>query len=129
MLTISTKDLPENATMAHVAAKSGAFSSVTQARKNGWDKPITLGVHRITKKVIINLVDREINSSDIVPTDRSHRPDLEPGFWPNYQEPTSHLARAIQFPMDAKFADRVVNAYMQDAREKRSKAVDKPSSP
>jgi len=34
-------------TMAHVMHKAGAFPSVTQARKNGWDKPIPKGFTHI----------------------------------------------------------------------------------
>lgn len=53
------------------------------------------------------------------------RPDLVPGFWNHYEEPKTNLARAIQYPMDSRFADRVVNAYMRDFFESRSKVVDK----
>jgi hypothetical protein len=34
---------PANETMAHLMVQAGAFSSLTQARKNGWDKPIPDG--------------------------------------------------------------------------------------
>ena len=44
-----------------------------------------------------------------------YRPDLEPGFWPNYEEPSSRMAAAIQYPIDRRFADRIINAYAQDA--------------
>jgi len=43
-------DFPENALMAHVMAKAGIFSSVNQARKNGWDKPIELGRWAVGKQ-------------------------------------------------------------------------------
>jgi len=36
--------------MAHVMAKAGIFSSVNQARKNGWDKPIELGRWAVGKQ-------------------------------------------------------------------------------
>lgn len=40
------------------------------------------------------------------------RPDLEPGFWPNYREPTP-LARAIQYPLsDPNWQSRVLNGYI-----------------
>ena len=38
--------------MAHVMAKAGIFPSVSQARKNGWDKPLTIGEWTVTKKKI-----------------------------------------------------------------------------
>ena len=47
---INSADLPDNATMAHVMAKAGIFPSISQARKNGWDKPLTTGVFTVTKK-------------------------------------------------------------------------------
>jgi hypothetical protein len=34
---------PENWTMADIVHAAGIFPSRTQARKNGWDKPIPLG--------------------------------------------------------------------------------------
>lgn len=123
MLVISTLDLPEQATMAHVAHRAGAFPSVSQARKNGWDRPIELGVHRITKRITVEVVDRPLGDADERPKE-SYRPDLIPGFWSNYEEPKTHLARAIQYPLDARFADRVVNAYMRDFFESRKKVVD-----
>lgn len=39
-----------NPLMAHVMAKAGIFPSVGQARKNGWDKPLTIGAWRVTKR-------------------------------------------------------------------------------
>ena len=38
--------------LAHVMAKAGVFPSVGQARKNGWNKPLTTGVWTVTKKKI-----------------------------------------------------------------------------
>jgi hypothetical protein len=35
--------IQENWIMAHVMANAGVFSSVSQARKNGWNKPIPEG--------------------------------------------------------------------------------------
>lgn len=124
LVTVSLHDLPENATMAHVAAKAGAFSSVTQARKNGWDKCIILGTTTLTKKVTVVVVNRPLVEGETGPS-VPYRPDLEPGFWSNYEEPKTHLARAIQYPLDSRFADRLVNAYMRDFFENRRKMVDK----
>lgn len=42
----------KNPLMAHVMAKAGIFTSVGQARKNGWDKPLTTGEWSVTKKKI-----------------------------------------------------------------------------
>jgi|TARA_B100000959_G_scaffold170001_1_gene178015 hypothetical protein len=44
--------------MAHLMFKVGIFSSVSQARKNGWDKPVPLGfnfftVGKLKKKVYV----------------------------------------------------------------------------
>ena len=50
--TFTLNNFPNNALMAHVMAKAGIFSSITQARKNGWDKPIEVGVWTVTKKRI-----------------------------------------------------------------------------
>jgi hypothetical protein len=40
-----------NETMAHLMVGAGAFSSLTQARKNGWDRPIPHGYseHKVGK--------------------------------------------------------------------------------
>lgn len=42
----------KNPLMAHVMAKAEIFKSVGQARKNGWDKPLTEGEWTVTKKKI-----------------------------------------------------------------------------
>ncbi len=42
----------KNPLMAHVMAKAGIFTSVGQARKNGWNKPLTTGEWTVTKKKI-----------------------------------------------------------------------------
>lgn len=36
-------ELDTHMTMAHVMFQAGSFSSISQARKNGWDKPIPDG--------------------------------------------------------------------------------------
>jgi len=51
-IVVDSSKLPDNALMAHVMAEVGIFPSVTQARKNGWDKPLTTGVFTVTKKKI-----------------------------------------------------------------------------
>jgi len=50
--TFTLTNFPNNALMAHVMAKAGIFPSISQARKNGWDKPIEVGVWNVTKKKI-----------------------------------------------------------------------------
>lgn len=53
----SVAQLGEGATMAHVVVALGMFPSLSQARKNQWDKPLVLGVQELTKKKIrINIV-------------------------------------------------------------------------
>lgn len=47
------------------------------------------------------------------------RPDQEPGFWPNYRPPETRVAAAIQYPIDARFAERIISAYAFDAAEQR----------
>lgn len=42
----------KNPLLAHVMAKAGIFPSIGQARKNGWDKPLTTGEWTVTKKKI-----------------------------------------------------------------------------
>jgi len=52
--TFNLSDFAEvkNPLMAHVMAKVGIFPSVSQARKNGWDKPLVVGEWTVTKKKI-----------------------------------------------------------------------------
>lgn len=50
-------DFPDNAVMAHVVAAAGIFPSVSQARKNGWDKPLVAGEFVLTKKKIRIIVE------------------------------------------------------------------------
>ena len=38
--------------MAHIVTDLGAFVSVGQAKKNGWDRPLELGTHTLKKKRI-----------------------------------------------------------------------------
>lgn len=52
---------------------------------------------------------------------RKDRPDLQPGFWPNYQPPANAMADAIQYPLDARWAGRVINAYMAPTTSKAGK--------
>lgn len=49
--------------------------------------------------------------------EKPYRPDLEPGFWPNYQEPTP-LANAIQYPLnDPNWQSRVLNGYITKVKK------------
>lgn len=121
-MVISTRDLPDGATMAHVAVLVGIFPSLTQARKNGWDRPIELGEQFLSKKRIhVNIVDRPIAENDAKPRELTReRPDLEPGFWNEWTPPATNVAWAIQFPMhDKNFAERMVNAFAKDAADAR----------
>lgn len=42
-------DFPENATMAHVMHSCGLFKSIGDARRNGWNRPIEVGVFTVGK--------------------------------------------------------------------------------
>lgn len=49
-----------------------------------------------------------------------NRPDIEPGFWPNYEEANnpSPLAKAIQAPLnDPQWQSRVLNAYIKKVKK------------
>jgi len=48
-----------------------------------------------------------------------YRPDLGPGFWPEYQPPATRVGAAVQFPADERFAERMITAYAQDAAQSR----------
>ncbi len=52
VFSLSDFAVVKNPLMAHAMAKAGIFPSVGQARKNGWDKPLTEGVWTVTKKKI-----------------------------------------------------------------------------
>lgn len=74
-------------TMAHVMHAAGLFPSVSQARKNGWDKPIPEGwseytVGKLRKRVFVyNWPEPELCTSackDCLGTRCSFRP-LDPG--------------------------------------------------
>jgi len=56
-IVISRVELPDNATMADVMVKIGVFPSLSQARKNGWNNPITFGKHVLTKRKIEVFID------------------------------------------------------------------------
>ena len=45
-------DFPANTLMAHIMKEVGLFNSVSQARKNGWDKPIEVGEWVVGKKKV-----------------------------------------------------------------------------
>jgi hypothetical protein len=44
-------------TMAHVMVDAGFFGSVSDARRNGWNKPVTKGLHAVGKTKIVEVVD------------------------------------------------------------------------
>lgn len=44
------EDFHNKATMANIAAEAGAFPSVNIARKNGFNRPIELGLHVFKRK-------------------------------------------------------------------------------
>lgn len=46
---ISVSSLPENATMAHIMFACDRFKSIGEAKRNGWDKPIELGLIEFKK--------------------------------------------------------------------------------
>jgi hypothetical protein len=47
---------PESWTMAHIMQAAGIFKSVTEAKKNGWDKPIDRGFqHQVVTKRKIHI--------------------------------------------------------------------------
>jgi hypothetical protein len=50
--TYSIEEIGPDASMANVMVDLGIFPSLTQARKNGWNKPLVLGDHEIGKKKI-----------------------------------------------------------------------------
>ena len=45
-------DFPEGALLAHAMVKAEVFPSVSQARKNGWDKPLERGSWVVGKRKI-----------------------------------------------------------------------------
>lgn len=47
---VSLSKLPARATMAHALVAAGFFQSISQARKNGWDKPISRGISIVDKQ-------------------------------------------------------------------------------
>lgn len=50
-IVVSMSELEEHETlMAHIVAKQGFFKSVSEARKNGWDKPVETGEFWFRKK-------------------------------------------------------------------------------
>ena len=52
IIVVDSKQLTENAVMAHVMKQAGIFDSVGEARRNGWNKPLTKGVITVTKRKI-----------------------------------------------------------------------------
>lgn len=61
--TFKLSDFPEKALMAHVMAKAKIFPSVSEAKRNGWDRPIEVGQWTVTKKkILVEVIDDESNS-------------------------------------------------------------------
>lgn len=52
VFSITELNADNKTTMAHVMALLGVFKSVGEARRNGWDKPLELGDHCVTKRKI-----------------------------------------------------------------------------
>lgn len=56
---LAIQDFPKNAVLAHVMHRAGLFESVGEARKNGWNKPIAVGLYLVGKdKRRVRVVDR-----------------------------------------------------------------------
>ena len=52
-IVIKISELEEHETlMAHIIARQGFFKSVSEARKNGWDKPVETGEFWFKKKTV-----------------------------------------------------------------------------
>ena len=68
-------------TMAHIMHSAGVFSSVSQARKNGWNKPILKGFSKFEvgkKKTLVSIFNEisdggPINSKDNLIWQRENR--------------------------------------------------------
>ncbi len=58
VVNISEFEEHEN-TMAHVLAKVGVFESVSEAKRNGWNKPIELGEQFFKKKTVRLMIVKE----------------------------------------------------------------------
>lgn len=48
--SVSISEFPEGSLMAHACAKLGLFKSVSEARKNGWNKPLAVGEYKVGKR-------------------------------------------------------------------------------
>ena len=54
----SLKDFqPNENLMAHVMAKAGFFKSVSEAKKNGWNKPLEAGVFKVGKQKKLEITE------------------------------------------------------------------------
>lgn len=101
--------------MAHVVVELGIFPSVTQARKNGWNDPITLGIHHLTKKKIaVEIVDTPLAKEakpEIIDTKGLFVDWIDEA---NHPEKISNVNWAMQFPLDKRFINRLINAHLKD---------------
>ena len=63
---LETLPIGNHETLAHIMTRAGLFSSVSQARKNGWDKPIPKGFTQYVvgknKTRITTLIPWEVTS-------------------------------------------------------------------
>ena len=50
-------NVAEHPTLAHAVVAIGMFTSVTQARKNGWDKPMEAGKFTFKKRRVVLTVE------------------------------------------------------------------------
>lgn len=50
----------DDSLMAHLLHKAGAFKSVGDAKRNGWNKPVPFGfsMTRVGKNLMVNIVNR-----------------------------------------------------------------------
>lgn len=57
-IKVLASSLPANATMAHALAKANIFTSISEARKNGWNKPLEFGLLEFKrKKMRVQIID------------------------------------------------------------------------
>jgi hypothetical protein len=60
IVSIEEMALSNKTLMAHLMVDIGLFSSVNQAKKNGWDKPLQLGRHELgpkKKRTIVEIIE------------------------------------------------------------------------
>jgi hypothetical protein len=45
---------------------------------------------------------------------------LPPGYWNEYRPPRTHVAAAIEYPLDDRWMNRVLNGLLKDTLERRT---------